>query len=90
MPSTSLAPGTETLINRTATAYQTRPATVGLAGGGHVAVWDTGDYKSDIRAQRFDAGGAQVGGEIRLSDAAAGSQRHVLLAARPDDGFGAV
>ncbi|HZH27708.1 MAG TPA: calcium-binding protein [Azospirillaceae bacterium] len=87
MPPSSLAPGAETLINGTIATHQSHLSMIGLAGGGYVAVWDTGDYKSDIRAQRLDAAGAPVGGEIAVNTLQDGYQATPAVAALADGGY---
>jgi methionine-rich copper-binding protein CopC len=47
---------------------QTAPAVAALAGGGYVIAWlDDSTGTSQLHAQRFDAGGNKVGGDVLLS-----------------------
>lgn len=69
---------------------QTGPAVAALAGGGYVIAWlvqgsVNGVDFSGVRAQRFDAGGAKVGGELVLSNGPAAGVPD--LAALADGGF---
>ncbi len=74
----------------TAEGQQTAPAVAALAGGGYVIAWlvegsVNGVDFSGVRAQRFDAGGAKVGGELVLSAGPAAGVPD--LAALADGGF---
>lgn len=74
----------------TGEGQQTAPAVAALAGGGYVIAWlVTGSVNgidfSGVRAQRFDAGGAKVGGELVLSSGPAAGVPD--LAALADGGF---
>ena len=69
---------------------QTAPATAALAGGGYVIAWlvegsVNGVDFSGVRAQRFDAAGVKVGGELVLSNGPAAGVPD--LAALADGGF---
>jgi Ca2+-binding RTX toxin-like protein len=83
-------------------AVQTSPAgdaytadIVALTGGGFVVVWDMvlsdpdgqGNYSPGVRAQRFDAAGAKVGGEIVVNSTTAGTQDSPTVDALPTGGF---
>ena len=74
----------------TGEGQQTAPAVAALAGGGYVIAWlvqgsVNGVDFSGVRAQRFDAGSAKVGGELVLSNGPAGGVPD--LAALADGGF---
>ena len=74
----------------TGEGQQTAPAVAALAGGGYVIAWlvqgsVNGVDFSGVRAQRFDAGGAKVGGEMVLSAGPAAGVPD--LAALADGGF---
>ncbi len=74
----------------TGEGQQTAPAVAALAGGGYVIAWlvegsVNGVDFSGVRAQRFDAGGAKVGGELVLSNGPAAGVPD--LAALADGGF---
>lgn len=74
----------------TGEGQQTAPAVATLAGGGYVIAWlvagsVNGVDFSGVRAQRFDAGGAKVGGELVLSGGPAAGVPD--LAALADGGF---
>ena len=74
----------------TGEGQQTAPTVAALAGGGYVIAWlvagsVNGIDFSGVRAQRFDAGGAKVGGELVLSNGPAAGVPD--LAALADGGF---
>ncbi|HEY0886739.1 MAG TPA: Ig-like domain-containing protein [Ramlibacter sp.] len=74
----------------TGEGQQTAPAVAALAGGGYVIAWlvqgsVNGIDFSGVRAQRFDAGGAKVGGELVLSNGPAAGVPD--LAGLADGGF---
>lgn len=74
----------------TAEGWQSSPAIASLAGGGYVVAWivdgsATSTGAPQLHAQRFDASGARLGGEMVLSDSPAyGAPGLVALA---DGGF---
>lgn len=59
-------------VRVTGEGQQTAPAAAALVGGGYVIAWlvsgssASGDF-SEVHAQRFDAAGARLGGELLLS-----------------------
>jgi len=89
MPSVSLAARAEIRINSTTSGDQSRPATVALANGSHVVVWQTGTSNDpgDIRAQRFDAAGNPIGGEVAVNTVQTDSQEAPVVAALADGGY---
>ncbi|MET1113042.1 MAG: hypothetical protein ABWX67_16110, partial [Allosphingosinicella sp.] len=85
--------GSELLVNTTTSGMQLSPAIDSLPGGGFVVSW--ADYSatggdtsgSAIRAQRFDAAGAKVGGELLVNSTIAGSQFEPTVAVLAGGGF---
>jgi VCBS repeat-containing protein len=78
--------GSEILVNTESWSTQFQPAVAALPGGGFVVAWtsyndDTFTY--DIRAQRFDAGGAAVGAEFTVNTTTAGFQDQPAVATLP-------
>ena len=61
--------GSEKLVNTTITGAQAFSDVAALAGGGFVVVWEDESAGSDaaIRAQRYDATGQTVGGEMLIA-----------------------
>ncbi len=69
-----IAPFTDIRVNTTTASAQWKPAITTLADGGYVITWYSydalggGDSDSDgIYAQRYDAAGNAVGGEMRIN-----------------------
>ncbi|HZH26986.1 MAG TPA: hypothetical protein VEY95_07380 [Azospirillaceae bacterium] len=89
MPAASLTASAEFQINGITPNHQHRPATVGLADGGFVAVWQADDVygEGNIRAQRFGADGAPVGGEVPVNTVSEGHQGTPVVGALADGGF---
>jgi Ca2+-binding RTX toxin-like protein len=59
----------EKIVNTTLEANQSGARVAALAGGGFVVVWkDAGVAGIAVRAQRFDATGTALGGQITVSD----------------------
>ncbi|MGE0093268.1 MAG: Ig-like domain-containing protein [Alphaproteobacteria bacterium] len=82
--------GGEFLVNQTTAGQQMTPDIVGLADGGFVAVWQSMPQDGDgwgVYAQRFDASGAPVGGEIQINETASGDQTRPHVTALADGGF---
>jgi len=60
--------GSEKLVNSGLAGWQYESAVAGLAGGGFVVVWqDDSTADSAIRAQRYDAFGNPIGGEMAIA-----------------------
>ena len=81
----------EIRVATTVLSTNQQPDVASFADGGFVAVWSgwaSGGY--DIRAQRFDPSGAQVGGEIVVNTTAAGSQTEPQVVVTADGGFAVV
>jgi len=59
--------GVETKVNTTVTGAQSDPEVTALSAGGSVITWEG---PAGVYAQRFDANGAKVGGEIQINTTA--------------------
>jgi hypothetical protein len=80
--------GIEKLVNTTTAGSQQYSKVAVLSGGGFVVVWeDDGGTHPAIRAQRFDAAGNRVGGEIAIATSATNDQVLPSVTARADGGF---
>lgn len=77
-------------INATTLNDQQLPSATGLPDGGFVVAWTSNGQDGSgngIYAQRYNAGGAKVGGEFRVNTAAAANQYDSQVFALPDGGF---
>jgi Ca2+-binding RTX toxin-like protein/predicted nucleic acid-binding Zn-ribbon protein len=82
--------GGEVRINTTTTSGQDYSSVAALSNGGYVVTWTSWDQDGSgtgIYAQRYDASGAAVDGEVRVSTYTAYDQSHSSVAALPDGGF---
>jgi len=84
--------GAEFLINTAATSYQGDAKVAGLAGGGFVISWTTGDPAQDgsgtaIKAQVYGADGLPSGTELLVNSEGAGDQNYSTLTGLPGGGF---
>ncbi|HZH27711.1 MAG TPA: calcium-binding protein [Azospirillaceae bacterium] len=82
--------GGEFLVNTTLAYDQVEASTAALADGGFVVAWRSthdGDRRGDVYAQRFDAAGAKVGGEVRVNSHTAGFQGAPDIVGLADGGF---
>jgi Ca2+-binding RTX toxin-like protein len=85
-----VAQGAEFRVNSQTLNSQQAPVVAALAGGGFVVAWE--DSASDgssygVYAQRYDAGGAAQGGEIRANSYTSSVQDNPSIAALADGGF---
>ena len=74
----------------TGPANASRASVVGLAGGGHVFVWQespAGGGDSEVRFRRFDATGAALDASSVVIDTIGSINRDIQVAALPDGGF---
>lgn len=81
--------GTEIRINTTTTGEQDGPTVTGLADGGYLATWEgsgAGDTYG-IFAQRFNAAGAKVGGEVRINSTTTGAQQDPVVTTLTNGGY---
>ncbi|HEV8681138.1 MAG TPA: hypothetical protein VGQ90_17305, partial [Stellaceae bacterium] len=80
--------GPEKLVNTTTASDQGFSDVTVLADGSFVVVWqdDSGDF-SAIRAQRYDALGNRLGGEIAIATSASNDQELPSVTALADGGF---
>ena len=65
--------GEEFVVNTTTLFDQFDPMIAPLTGGGYVVLWSSGSSSSiELRAQRLDADGNKLGGEILIDSATSG------------------
>lgn len=85
--------GGEILVNTTTDNYQGKPSIAALTDGGYVVTWQDasasgGDTSgAAVRAQRCDAGGNKVGGELLVNTTTSDFQWQPSAAALADGGF---
>ncbi len=83
--------GGEVRINSITDGSQENPSVTGLADGGYVVTWQSGDFSTnqfDILAQRYDASGNTQGGEILVgSEVDFNSPQNPSVTDLGDDGF---
>ncbi|MBH0188103.1 MAG: hypothetical protein HP493_04415 [Nitrospira sp.] len=81
----------EVLVNSTTVDDQFQPAVTGLADGGFVVTWTSSGQDAGgtygIYAQRYDATGTAVGGEVPVNTEAADDQSDSAVAALADGGY---
>ena len=88
-----LTAGPEMLVNTTTSGDQHVPQVAALSGGGFIVVWQDrsgsgGDASGySVKAQRFDAAGAKVGGEFLVNVNASGDQYEPKVTALQSGGF---
>src|SRR5262245_18803910 len=78
------------LVNTTLTNNQTNPAVAADGQGHFVVAWEgfnPATNSLDIFAQRFDANGTALGGELRVNTITAGSQTNAKVATDGAGGF---
>ncbi|WP_032832124.1 hypothetical protein, partial [Pseudomonas sp. GM78] len=84
------AVGDEVRVNSTTLDYQAGPAIVALNDGGYVVNWTSFGQDGSgggIYAQRYDAGGAAVGNEVRVNSTTLDSQHEPAITALSDGGY---
>jgi len=82
--------GSEFRVNTTVAGEQIEPAITALADGGFVMTWMSISQDGSgwgIYAQRYDAGGAPVGGETRINTTTADNQESPSVTGLPDGGY---
>jgi Ca2+-binding RTX toxin-like protein len=81
--------GDQFLVNSRTGGFQGDAAAAALPGGGFVMAWtDTsGDAYGDIRAQAFDAAGAEVGGQILVNSNAGNTQEAPAITVLSSGGY---
>ena len=81
--------GGEFRVNTTVYLDQTSQHVTGLDDGGFVITWDSSQNGSDadIYAQRYDASGVKVGGEVRINTTTSGSQYDPAVTGLTDGGM---
>lgn len=84
----------ETRVNTTPGPFPGEQAISAMNDGGYVVTWTMGDPQTwpnepgyDIYAQRFDGGGAPVGGQARVNAITAGHQLRSDVTALADGGY---
>ena len=82
--------GSETRVNTTTIYWQSLDHVAGLTGGGYVVMWSS--YVSyansyDVHAQRYDADGNPVGGEVAVNTTTENSQTPNAIMALSDGGY---
>ena len=87
--------GGEFLVNTDGGGQQEFPTISSLSDGGFVVGWVSNNngattVGNDVRAQRFDANGTKVGGEISVNQTTSGSQDQASVAGLEGGGFAAV
>ncbi|MFK8332984.1 beta strand repeat-containing protein [Pseudomonas sp. BJa5] len=84
-----VAVGGEVQVNSTSLGNQMDPTVGALNDGGYVVSWlfNGQDGSTGIYAQRYDASGAAVGGEVLLSNSSPGSQGHPVVAGLSNGGY---
>jgi Ca2+-binding RTX toxin-like protein len=81
--------GGETPVNATTAESQRQVSLASLADGGFVAVWISSAFNqpTEIHAQRYDADGTKVGGEILITDSVAATASRPDVTGTADGGF---
>jgi len=82
--------GAEFTANSTTAGFQWFQHIAPLSGGGFVIAWSDGvsdDSGVGITAQRFDADGAKVGGEIQINNLVLSNQYDPSVAGLASGGF---
>ena len=82
--------GGETLVTTTTAGNQLEPHLATLADGGWVITWQSSGQDGSgygIFAQRYDSGGAPVGGEFQVNTTTANDQLYATVDALSDGGF---
>ena len=82
--------GSEFQINTYTTDFQTRSDITALADGGFVVTWQSSGQDGSnygVYAQRFDAAGAPVGGEVLVNTTTSNNQYQASVTALEDGGF---
>ena len=82
----------ETVVNSATSGSQISPSVAGFSTGGFVATWLTGDSTQDgsgqaIKAQRYDASGAKIGGEFLVNTLGVGDQTAQSVTTMANGGF---
>ncbi|MBK8918090.1 MAG: hypothetical protein IPM73_08615 [Betaproteobacteria bacterium] len=88
--SAGVAAGSQFKVNTFVSGAQYEPSVTTLVGGGFVVVWrsDSQDGSSaGVYGQRYDAGGAVVGGEFRVNESTNGGQYQPDVTALANGGF---
>ena len=87
---TGSADGTEFIVNPYTSGNETVPDVASDGSGGFVATWTSNqdpDSSSSVQAQRFDAAGAPLGGELKVNSWTTGLQSYSAVAVDGDGSF---
>ncbi len=90
---TDFTGGSEFLVNTTTANDQANPSIAALNDGGYVVVWDSNGQDGSnqgVFAQRYDASGTAIGGEIQVNTETANAQDDAMVVALADGGFAVV
>ncbi|KPG94797.1 hypothetical protein AEQ67_21840 [Pseudomonas sp. RIT-PI-q] len=81
--------GGEVQVNSTTLDNQMAPAISGLSDGGYVISWASSNRQNDTTfyAQRYDASGSAVGGEVLLNNTSSHHEQQPAIAALSDGGY---
>ncbi|MFN4281736.1 MAG: putative Ig domain-containing protein [Alphaproteobacteria bacterium] len=83
--------GGEFLVNSTLANNQSLPVAAGLGDGGYVIAWQSDGnqdgWANGIYAQRYDASGAPVGGELQVNSFWVGNQSNPSITGLAGGGF---
>jgi Ca2+-binding RTX toxin-like protein len=81
--------GGETLVNTTPANAGSETAVAGLADGGYIVTWryENPSFSYSMYAQRYDAQGVPMGGEILVDTTTAGSQSGGAVAGLANGGY---
>ena len=85
-----VAVGGEVQVNSHTASFQGYPSVTALVDGGFVVSWQSNRQDGSsfgIYAQRYDAAGVAVGGEVQVNSHTAGSQGNPSITALVDGGF---
>ena len=84
------AAGGEVRVNTVTVNEQLNPRVAALANGGYVVSWMSWDQDGSaygVYAQRYDASGAAMGGEVRVNSTTFSSQQQSTIGALSDGGY---
>ncbi|WP_297733092.1 hypothetical protein [uncultured Maricaulis sp.] len=91
--SVGVAAGVEFQVNTTTSSFQSQPEVAALPGSDFVVTWSDNSQAApdtdlqSVRAQRFDASGAALGGEFTVNTTTADQQWRQSVAALDGGGF---
>ncbi|MCE8539371.1 hypothetical protein KBY27_18095 [Ruegeria pomeroyi] len=80
------------MVNTTTANDQRLPDVIPMQDGGYLVAWGSGGQEPsgyNIYAQRYDASGNAVGGEVRLNTTTTSDETHIEIVELPDGGYAA-